>query len=161
MIDLAECSSFGIDGCPGGWFVVGCGRLGWAYGIVGRLDELVERAPRAQVLIDIPIGLPHVKRPTRRCEVEARAMLGPRRSSVFNVPCREALAAGDYAEASAINHQILGRKLSKQAWAIAPKIREVDDLLRLRPELRGRIRDRSDSHWLVRQRALVRGQCCR
>ncbi len=68
-------------------------------------------------------------------------MLRYRRSRVFNVPCRESLAVADYAEASAINDKILGRKLSKQSWAIAPKIREVDDLLHLRPELCERIRE--------------------
>ena len=46
-----------------------------------------------------------------------------------------------YSEASDCNWKVTGRKLSKQAWAIAPKIKEVDDLMRQDPEARSKIRE--------------------
>jgi predicted RNase H-like nuclease len=67
------------------------------------------------IAVDMPIGLPDEGR--RSCDAEARRMLGPRRSSVFPVPVRSALAAASFAEVSG---------LSIQAWNIVPKIAEVD-----------------------------------
>ena len=67
------------------------------------------------IAVDMPIGLPAEGR--RACDTEARAMLGPRRSSVFPVPTRRDLAATAFAEV---------RGLSIQGWNLVPKIREVD-----------------------------------
>ena len=67
------------------------------------------------VAVDMPIGLPEEGR--RVCDSEARRMLGARRSSVFPVPTRDALAAASFAEV---------RGLSIQGWNLVPKIREVD-----------------------------------
>jgi predicted RNase H-like nuclease len=67
------------------------------------------------VAVDMPIGLSEVGR--RSCDTEARRLLGPRRSSVFPVPVRSALAATSFAEVTG---------LSIQAWNIVPKIAEVD-----------------------------------
>jgi predicted RNase H-like nuclease len=67
------------------------------------------------IAVDMPIGLPESGR--RACDSEARKLLGPRRSSVFPVPVRSALAATSFAEVTG---------LSIQAWNIVPKIAEVD-----------------------------------
>lgn len=67
------------------------------------------------VAVDMPIGLPEAGR--RACDGLARARLGPRRSSVFPVPVRSALAATSFAEVTG---------LSIQGWHLVPKIREVD-----------------------------------
>lgn len=67
------------------------------------------------IAVDMPIGLPASGR--RACDALARAMLGPRRSSVFPVPVRSALAATSFAEVTG---------LSIQGWNLVPKIREVD-----------------------------------
>ena len=74
--------------------------------------------------VDMPIGFPSDT--TRSCEVMARQYIGPRRSSVFPVPCREAVMADDYREACEINARVLGRKFSKQAFMLFPKMREID-----------------------------------
>jgi predicted RNase H-like nuclease len=89
---------------------------------------LRERPPDLACLgIDIPIGL--LGGP-RACDKAARKLLGqPRGSSVFPAPCRPALGAQTYAEASSINRQKTTRGLSQQAWGIAPKIKQVDDLI--------------------------------
>lgn len=65
--------------------------------------------------VDMPIGLPDEGR--RSCDAEARRMLGPRRSSVFPVPVRSALAATTFADVTG---------LSIQGWHLVPKIAEVD-----------------------------------
>ena len=58
-------------------------------------------------------------------------MLGqPRGTSVFAAPCRESLSAKNHSDASATNLRITGRGLSRQAWGIAPKIKQVDDAIR-------------------------------
>ena len=67
---------------------------------------------------------------SRACDKAARKLLGqPRASSVFRAPCRAALGAQTYAEASEINRQKTTRGLSQQAWGIAPKIKQVDDAI--------------------------------
>jgi predicted RNase H-like nuclease len=45
------------------------------------------------------------------------------------------LNAGDYREACDLREKIEGKKMSKQAWAIVDKIKEVDVLLRAHPRL--------------------------
>lgn len=87
---------------------------------------------------DIPIGLTDAG--LRTCDVEARALLGPQRgSSVFAAPIRPALHAASYLEACEASFKAQQKKLSKQSWAIYPKIRELDDLLRSRADLRERV----------------------
>lgn len=81
--------------------------------------------------VDMPMGLPDLAEPGgRACEREARARLGPRRASVFSAPCRAALACGDYLSALAANRSGGGPGLSKQAFNLSPKLREVDALAR-------------------------------
>ncbi len=64
-----------------------------------------------------------------------------RSSSVFPAPSRPALACSSYKEASRLNQQLTGRQPSRQGWAIAPKIREVDELLREDAEAHGLFRE--------------------
>jgi predicted RNase H-like nuclease len=51
------------------------------------------------------------------------------------------LAAADHAEACRISRSLDGRGLSLQTWHILPKVRQVDALLRQRPELAQRVRE--------------------
>ncbi|HID48848.1 MAG TPA: DUF429 domain-containing protein, partial [Chromatiales bacterium] len=81
-------------------------------------------------LIDIPIGLRSRHADERVCDRDARAVLGPRRSSVFPAPSRCALEGKTYAEACAKNRECTGRGLSRQTFHILPRIREVDAFLR-------------------------------
>jgi len=120
-----------VDGCRAGWFAVAiASEAHWRFGLYRTIAEMACVYRWSELfLIDIPIGLPSITR--RRCDVEARRLLGrPQASSIFPVPCRAALAAADYRDACAINAQTLGAKLSKQTWNILPKIREVDEWLR-------------------------------
>ena len=130
----------GVDGCKGGWFVAmdagdGDGIKTQCY---PDLETLVDEDELKgySLLVDIPMGL--TPSAPRRLDAEMRRLsLNP--SSVFPVPCREAVYAETYEAANARNHMRYGRKISKQAFGICPKIREMDELLRGKPELVGRV----------------------
>ena len=128
----------GVDGCKRGWFCLYREVPGGSIGhrCVEQLRDLVDDKPELfAIAVDIPIGLPDAG--PRRCDREARALLGrPRSSSVFPAPIRPALHARDREEASLITAAADGRRVQAQAWNILPKIREVDALLLERPELR-------------------------
>ncbi|MFT5015057.1 MAG: putative RNase H-like nuclease [Patiriisocius sp.] len=118
----------GVDGCKSGWFAVWEGRSGLQSQVYPSIVDLWEEHKHAtRILIDVPMGL---KVSTDRLiEKQVRKLLGPRRSSVFPVPCLAAAYAKDYPAASAINRTQIGKGLSKQAWFITPKICDVDRLL--------------------------------
>ena len=60
---------------------------------------------------------------------------------MFPAPARKTLGAGSYREAVDINRRQTGREISRQAWAIVPKMREIDELLRANPALVGVVRE--------------------
>lgn len=118
----------GIDGCRFGWIAVRIEQ--------GRITFELARSIRAlpfifendMTLIDMPIGLSDHSE--RACDIEARQNLKPKRhSSVFLTPVRAAAYAEAYEEACRINFAATGKKISKQAWNILPKVREVDAFL--------------------------------
>jgi len=121
----------GVDSCKAGWFFFRFDGPDISFGVVESVGELLHATSEDTcILIDIPIGLPESGELERVCDLAARKALSPKRgSSVFPTPCRQALAATSFEDAVAINRHILGRGLTKQSWAIAPKIREVDELL--------------------------------
>lgn len=101
-------------------------------------------APEAPkiVAVDIPIGLPErTGHGGRRAENLVRPLLGERQSAVFSVPARTAVYARDYREACALALATSQppRKVSKQLFNIAPKIREVDQVLRADPAAAARV----------------------
>jgi predicted RNase H-like nuclease len=126
----------GVDGCPTGW-IVAFVRADLEEARVCLLPRFadVPAAPEAPavIAIDIPIGLPErVGYGGRAAENAVRPLLGARQSSVFSVPSRSAIAAEDYREACrvALATSEPPRKVSKQLFMLAPKIREVDAVLR-------------------------------
>src|SRR4051812_973534 len=63
----------------------------------------------------------------RACDIEARRCLGKGQGSrVFPTPTRPALTGSSYVECCTLNAVACGRKISKQAFGILPKILEVD-----------------------------------
>lgn len=135
--------AWGVDGCKGGWFYVGIDESSAEFGVVDTVEELLENVDEdAPTLVDIPIGLPDEGDGGRACDALARRVLGPKRSSsVFPVPSRPAVYAGSYQDAAELNRKALGKGLSKQSWAICPKIREVDRLLQETTHFQGRVRE--------------------
>jgi predicted RNase H-like nuclease len=132
----------GIDGCRGGWLYAAIrGRAIIEIVFSESLPSICERLPNATLfLVDIPIGL--TQKQPRVCDVNARQFLKPQSGScVFPPPCRQALRANSYPEASAVNQAVTGKKISRQTWRILPKIREVDDFLRTSPPSRKILRE--------------------
>ena len=131
----------GVDGCRGGWLCLEqAGNIVRAF-VRGSFSQLLECLGNATIIaIDIPIGLPEAGK--RSCDQLARKLLGPpRASSVFPVPIRSVLKEHDYKKASDKHRLIDGRGLSKQAFAILPKIDEVDSMLTSQPALQQRVRE--------------------
>lgn len=133
----------GIDGCPAGWLRVERGGGGGSVSasVFATASALFnDLADFAVVTIDIPIGLPEAQ--PRSCDPLARAFIQPRGSSVFPAPVRATLDAETYEDACARSIAASGKSLSRQAFAILPKIREVDAFLRTAsPDLRNRVRE--------------------
>ncbi len=121
----------GVDGCKSGWFFVRSDGVNLAAGIVVTLAELVESVPDGtSIMVDIPIGLRDDTPVPRGCDIAARKLLGPKRaSSVFPAPIRAILGEPTHAEASSKSRELTDKGISQQAFAIIPKIREVDELL--------------------------------
>jgi predicted RNase H-like nuclease len=120
----------GVDGCRAGWvaFRVDVPSLTTSVELLA-LPEVLKKRPDelSCIAIDIPIGL--LDGP-RACDKAARKLLGqPRGSSVFAAPCRATLGAQSHPEASSINQRGTERGLSRQAWGIVPKIKQVDDAI--------------------------------
>ena len=127
----------GVDGCRGGWFaVLLCRGLASPllrearFALCGSFSEVMSLPEQpALIAVDIPIGLLDRAEPGgRSCDRNARILLGrARASSVFTPPIRAALEARAYREAMRLN----GAGMSKQAFNIMGKIREVDEIMEL------------------------------
>jgi predicted RNase H-like nuclease len=140
----------GVDGCRGGWLAVKIALdHSWEVQLLKKFSQLWDYYPQASlVLVDIPIGLrqgspsPNSReRLERRCDQEARKLLGGRQSCVFRVPCRPAVYARTYDQALARNEKLTGKRLFNATWNIVPKIREVDEFLAAHREARALVRE--------------------
>lgn len=122
----------GIDGCRKGWFFVGIDEdLSFAVGVISEISAAHKWLNEATlILVDIPIGLLTRGKMERLCDLAARQMIKPRGPTVFPAPARSAAYIDTFDEASSENQSCLGRKLSKQSFAICKKIREVDEFMR-------------------------------
>jgi predicted RNase H-like nuclease len=131
----------GVDGCPKGWCAVSLDTASNEFSAAhyDTFDDVLATRSR-KIAIDMPIGL--MDSPGGRdCDREARALLGwPRRNSVFSPPARATLAYCDniesYRKACKVNEDVTERKISRQAFNIGPKIKEVDDAMTRQRERR-------------------------
>jgi predicted RNase H-like nuclease len=132
-VEAMASSVAGIDGCRHGWVVVTVALDGERTTTVERVTQLDGVMARLDcgdldaAGIDIPIGLPDAG--PRRCDVEARRMIGPRRSSVFPAPLRGLLGATTYEDAAARSRALSGKSVSRQAFNILSKVAEIDLLM--------------------------------
>ncbi len=117
----------GVDGCRGGWVVIlmemqSTGRSAWELRLCSSFGEVLDLDLKpAAIAIDIPIGLlDSAQSGGRDCDRAARSLLGRRASSVFSPPIRKFLYAKSY-------EKVQG--MSRQAFGILKKIREVDGLM--------------------------------
>ncbi len=123
----------GVDGVRGGWVMAVTDVAGGSpveFSAWSTLGELWSDATarRLQVVaVDMPVGLPDAER--READLEARRLLGARRSSLFWTPPLCVLDAADHAEANRRSWDETGRGISVQAFNLMPKIRELRDTL--------------------------------
>lgn len=130
----------GVDGCSAGWFAVLLAgenekNCEWKVELFPKFSAIIDHLKKEYeqadflVLIDIPIGLKAGGSGERLSDLGARKILKARKSSIFPVPYREAVYAESYEEACKVNKELAGKSISKQAWNIVPKIRDVDSFL--------------------------------
>ncbi len=127
----------GVDGARGGWVAVVAEKDGRPRELrfVGKFADLLKGGEFDLIAVDMPMGFPDIaQKGGRDCERAARAALPGKTSSVFSAPSRKALAARDYRDACTRNGNGIG--LSKQAFNLFPKMRELDAVVRKRPKCR-------------------------
>jgi predicted RNase H-like nuclease len=116
-----------VDGCRTGWVGVDCDEDGLiAVRVAPALSDLLRGTPERHVVgIDMPLGL--LDTGWRTADREARALLGPRRSSIFAIPPTPVWLAPAYAEANQMCRQLTGNGFSIQAWGLRRKLLEAAD----------------------------------
>lgn len=146
----------GADGCKAGWIaVIARPDMPLETCVFPAFADFLGALPDdAIVAVDMPVGLPDfTSRGGRGPEALVRPLLGQRQSSVFSIPSRAAVYADEmpfssleawhdaHRRASEIARQTSDppRSVSIQAFGIFSKIREIDGLLRARPELQSRV----------------------
>lgn len=119
----------GVDGWKDGWVAVVLEAGTFVDAVVGRdLASVLQRFPSVvAVAVDMPIGFPTTQ--VRRADSEARAFIGPRRSSVFPVLPRPVYEADSYAEALEVCNKLWGKGMSKQSYSLRTKVLEVARLV--------------------------------
>lgn len=129
----------GLDGTKAGWIAALRDGLSGRISIVGVEAFLpwAKQLPRGSVVgVDMPMGLREMTEAGgRSCERACRAALGKgKTSSVFSTPSRRAVYAATWEETCRIvNADLPNRKgVSRQAWHIFPKVREIDGALKAR-----------------------------
>jgi predicted RNase H-like nuclease len=128
----------GVDGTRRGWIaMIKAGDAIEQQSLATDEELLALFNSCAVVAIDIPIGLSESG--PRSCDHHARRFLGRRASSVFPAPLRPLLALRDYAEANRVARDLQKRGISKQGFAIVPKVAQIDRLLQRHRNLRGRV----------------------
>ena len=125
--------ALGLDGYSRGWVAVQIDGARRELRVLGHISELLTMSfDRAG--IDMPIGLP--ERGLRDCDLEARRMLRPHASRVFTGARR---GLWDHASHAAANQALKRRGeagVSVQLWNLGPKIREIDESITPRLQLR-------------------------
>ncbi|MEM5470803.1 DUF429 domain-containing protein [Hoeflea sp. AS60] len=135
----------GVDGCRAGWISMALRPADKRpqVRVFERFADLIaEYGPAATIAVDMPIGLPdRIAGSGRGPEQAIRPYLGQRRSSVFSIPARAAVEAETYRQACdlARAYSDPAKMVSKQAFFLFAKIREIDDLLRADIGLRNRV----------------------
>ncbi len=145
-LDRRSRTVVGLDGCRQGWLGAvwqGPGHAPSAIFLKSLYEAELELPSNTVVIaVDIPLGLLDSTVPGGRpCDRQARKLLGPRASSVFSPPAKESLLATNYEEANRFNRESgpEGTGLSKQSFAIFPKLIDAEKSIARSHWLRDRI----------------------
>jgi predicted RNase H-like nuclease len=117
----------GVDGWRGAWVAARLDGRSVTLSVLPDAATVLAVRDVEVIAIDMPIGLSDDG--VRRCDVEARRLLGRASSSVFPAPLRAVLTAGDYRTACDVSRAASGKALSVQAWNLVPAIHALDDAL--------------------------------
>ncbi|HKM34836.1 MAG TPA: DUF429 domain-containing protein [Lachnospiraceae bacterium] len=133
--------SIGVDGCKNGWIIALVDNSDLRIENFHEISDILEKYDKFDTfLIDMVIGLPsdhtHI-----RPDTEARKNIPGRASTIFAVPCRQAVYADTEKEQIQQNVKVLGKSLAKQTMAIIPKISEVDTFLNQHTEYKNVIKE--------------------
>ena len=139
MMNINDGFYIGADGCRGGWIVCILDHGDLRLERYASLKALVEAYPKFDAfLIDMAVGL-RTREDQLRPDDLARKELGAKASSVFPIPCRQAVYAETEEEQKQANIRVLGKSLAKQTISIIPKIRELDEFLTAHPDYKNTI----------------------
>lgn len=124
----------GVDWASRRWIVVHITNDSVKVGAQPSIQAIWDQYDDAdQILIDIPIGLPYRPELTPRpCDEKARQFVSAsRNSTVFDVPCREAVRTSEHETALTKNVKHLDDDtLGPQKWGLADRIHEADVFMR-------------------------------
>ena len=139
MLSINNGLYIGADGCRGGWIACILEHGEMRIERYDSVEALIQAYPEFDAfLIDMAVGL-RTSADQLRPDDLARKELGPRSSSIFPIPCRQAVYAGSEEEKKQANIKALGKSLPKQTINIIPKIRELDEFLTNHSEYKNRI----------------------
>ena len=139
MLSMNNGLYIGADGCRGGWIACILDHGEMRIERYDSIEALILAYPDFDAfLIDMAVGLRSSADQLRPDDL-ARKELGSRASSIFPIPCRQAVYAGTEEEKKHANIKALGKSLPKQTINIIPKIRELDEFLTNHPEYKNRI----------------------
>jgi len=125
----------GVDAYALGWVAVelrdgGLGRVVLA----STLYEIVAGSSGVAVVgVGVPLGM--LPDRFRAADSVVADQVGPRRSSVLQVPPRPVWMQHGFAEANRLCRELTGSGLSRQSWALRPKLLEANALWQRHPTL--------------------------
>ena len=119
----------GVDACRRGWVGVSLEAAGLVTvrvdaSLAALLAPALDAGGGTIVGIDMPLGL--LEKGWREADKAARALLGPRRSSVFAIPPRAVWAEASYPAANRRCRELTGQGFSAQAWGLRTKLLEAN-----------------------------------
>lgn len=119
----------GIDGCKGGWIVAAINNGKLSIDKLNTFSSIINKYPEYdELLIDMVLGLPSHKEHIRP-DGYGRKIIKERSSTIFPVPCRQAVYAENIAKAYDENVRVLGKKFTPLTVGIIPKMLEIDRFL--------------------------------
>lgn len=126
---MAHMVILGVDAYKQGWVAVELSDGAYTDARFSEdLRALLDAAPGAEVVaVDMPLGL--LSEGWRKADKEAKAVLGPRASSVFPVPPRGVWLEKDYDAANLRCREMTGSGLNQQTWGLKAKLRAANDCL--------------------------------
>jgi len=157
----------GIDGCKGKWVAVYITEDHFEVEKFETISDICRRYSDADsMIIDIPIGLVESKTDIRPDQL-VKKQLGKKASSIFEVPCRQAVYANDKPSAREQNIAILGKSLSEQTLGITKGIKQVDEFLQDHPMWKNKLLEShpefcfsklNDNHPILEHKTTAEGQ---